>query len=84
MVIGSSALVGIPCFSVLQQMGVTCTVAHERTRDTSALCRSADIVVTAAGNPGMIKGSWLKPGSTVIDIGTRCVRDREGNCRRVD
>lgn len=61
-------------------MGVTCTMAHEHTPNTPELCRSADLVVSAVGNPGMIKGDWLKPGATIIDIGTRCVKDRSGTC----
>ena len=80
LIIGCSSLVGIPCFFLLQQLGMTCTMANEHTPNTPELCRSADLVVSAVGNPGMIKGDWLKPGATVIDIGTRCVKDRNGAC----
>ena len=45
------------------------TIAHSRTRDLPALCRSADIVVAAVGRPGMVRGDWLKPGAVVIDVG---------------
>ena len=47
----------------------TVTVAHSKTRDLAALCRTADILVAAVGRPEMIKGDWIKPGATVIDVG---------------
>lgn len=45
------------------------TVAHSRTRDLPALCRTADILVAAIGKPGFVKADWVKPGATVIDVG---------------
>jgi methylenetetrahydrofolate dehydrogenase (NADP+)/methenyltetrahydrofolate cyclohydrolase len=45
------------------------TIAHSRTKDLPALCRTADIVVAAVGRPGMVRGDWIKPGATVIDVG---------------
>jgi methylenetetrahydrofolate dehydrogenase (NADP+)/methenyltetrahydrofolate cyclohydrolase len=47
----------------------TVTVAHIHTRDTAALCRRADILVSAVGVPGLVRGDWIKPGATVIDVG---------------
>ena len=55
----------------------TVTVAHSRTRDLAAKVAAADIVVAAVGQPEMIKGSWIKPGATVIDVGINRV-DRDG------
>src|SRR3546814_15977703 len=47
----------------------TVTIAHSRTRDLAAVCRGADILVAAVGRPEMVKGDWVKPGATVIDVG---------------
>jgi methylenetetrahydrofolate dehydrogenase (NADP+)/methenyltetrahydrofolate cyclohydrolase len=47
----------------------TVTVAHSRTRDLPALCRQADILVAAVGRPELVRGAWVKPGATVIDVG---------------
>jgi methylenetetrahydrofolate dehydrogenase (NADP+) / methenyltetrahydrofolate cyclohydrolase len=54
------------------------TVAHSRTIDLSGLCRSADILVAAIGRPEMIRGSWIKPGATVIDVGINRVSAEGG------
>jgi methylenetetrahydrofolate dehydrogenase (NADP+)/methenyltetrahydrofolate cyclohydrolase len=55
----------------------TITVAHSRSRDLPALCRGADIVVAAIGKPEFVRGAWLKPGATVIDVGINRV-ERDG------
>jgi methylenetetrahydrofolate dehydrogenase (NADP+)/methenyltetrahydrofolate cyclohydrolase len=55
--------------SLLLQESCTVTIAHSRTRDLPAVVRAADIVVAAVGRPEMIKGDWIKPGATVIDVG---------------
>ena len=68
-VIGRSNLVGKPIAQLLLQQNCTVTIAHSRTRDLAALCRTADILVAAIGRPEMIKGDWIKPGATVIDVG---------------
>lgn len=68
-VIGRSLLVGKPMANLLVNADCTVTVAHSRTRDLPAVVRSADIVVAAVGRPEMVKGSWVKPGATVIDVG---------------
>jgi len=68
-VIGRSNIVGKPMAQLLIKESCTVTVAHSRTRDLSSVVRRADIVVAAVGRPEMIKGDWIKPGATVIDVG---------------
>ena len=68
-VIGRSNLVGRPVAALLQHANATVTIAHSRTRDLPALVGRADIVVAAIGRPEFIKGEWIKPGATVIDVG---------------
>jgi methylenetetrahydrofolate dehydrogenase (NADP+)/methenyltetrahydrofolate cyclohydrolase len=68
-VIGRSILVGRPMASLLVNADATVTVCHSRTRDLAAVCRSADVLVAAVGRPEMVKGDWIKPGATVIDVG---------------
>ena len=68
-VIGRSNIVGKPMAQLLIAESCTVTVAHSRTRDLSSVIKRADIVVAAVGRPEMIKGEWLKPGATVIDVG---------------
>lgn len=76
-VIGRSRLVGVPAALLLMQANATVTIAHSRTRDLPALCRSADILVAAVGRPEMVRGDWIKPGATVIDVGINRVEDAE-------
>ncbi|HEY0329737.1 MAG TPA: bifunctional methylenetetrahydrofolate dehydrogenase/methenyltetrahydrofolate cyclohydrolase FolD [Rhodopseudomonas sp.] len=68
-VIGRSNLVGKPLVQLLLNENATVTIAHSRSRDLPALCRQADLVFAAVGKPEMVKGSWIKPGATVIDVG---------------
>ena len=68
-VVGRSVLVGKPVAQLLLAADCTVTIAHSRTRDLPAVCREADILVAAVGRPQMIKGDWIKPGATVIDVG---------------
>ena len=68
-VVGRSNIVGKPMAQLLTAESCTVTVAHSRTRDLRAHLARADIVVAAVGVPGMIRGEWLKPGATVIDVG---------------
>jgi len=68
-VIGRSNLFGKPMAQLLLAADATVTMAHSKTKDLVALCRNADIVVAAVGRPQMIKGDWIKPGATVIDVG---------------
>lgn len=68
-VIGTSNIVGLPMILELILAGVTVTTCNKRTRDLEHEVRQADIVVVAAGKPGLVKGEWIKPGSIVIDVG---------------
>lgn len=68
-VIGRSQLVGRPMAQLLTNANATVTVAHSRTKDLPAVVRRADIVVAAVGRPEMVRGDWIKPGATVIDVG---------------
>jgi methylenetetrahydrofolate dehydrogenase (NADP+) / methenyltetrahydrofolate cyclohydrolase len=68
-VVGRSNLVGKPMAQLLLRENCTVTVAHSKTRDLPGIVRQADIVVAAVGRPQMIKGDWIKPGATVIDVG---------------
>ncbi|WP_438852188.1 bifunctional methylenetetrahydrofolate dehydrogenase/methenyltetrahydrofolate cyclohydrolase [Brevundimonas nasdae] len=68
-IVGRSNIVGKPMAQLLLGESCTVTVAHSKTRDLPGLCRTADILVAAVGRPEMIKGDWIKPGATVIDVG---------------
>lgn len=68
-VVGRSNIVGKPVAQLLLQADCTVTIAHSRTTDLPATCRSADILIAAVGKPEMIKGDWIKPGAVVIDVG---------------
>lgn len=68
-IVGRSNIVGKPIAALLLAANATVTIAHSRTRDIDDVCRSADILVAAVGQPKMIKGDWIKPGATVIDVG---------------
>jgi methylenetetrahydrofolate dehydrogenase (NADP+)/methenyltetrahydrofolate cyclohydrolase len=78
-VIGRSDIVGKPMANLLIHKGefgdATLTVAHSRTPDLAAVVREADIVVAAIGKPEFVKGSWLKPGAVVVDVGINRVED---------
>lgn len=68
-VVGRSNIVGKPMAQLLLGQSCTVTTAHSRTRDLRAVVGRADVVVAAVGVPGMIRGEWIKPGATVIDVG---------------
>jgi methylenetetrahydrofolate dehydrogenase (NADP+)/methenyltetrahydrofolate cyclohydrolase len=68
-VIGRSNLFGKPMGQLLLSRNATVTMAHSRTKDLAAVARTADILVAAVGRPEMVKGDWVKPGATVIDVG---------------
>jgi methylenetetrahydrofolate dehydrogenase (NADP+)/methenyltetrahydrofolate cyclohydrolase len=74
-VLGRSTIVGKPMAQLLLAEHCTVTVAHSRSRDLPALCRRADILVAAVGRPAMVRGDWIKPGATVIDVGINRVPD---------
>ena len=69
LVLGRSNIVGKPMASLLLAESCTVTIAHSRTRDLAEECARADILVAAVGRPQLVKGSWIKPGATVIDVG---------------
>jgi methylenetetrahydrofolate dehydrogenase (NADP+)/methenyltetrahydrofolate cyclohydrolase len=68
-VIGRSILVGKPVSLLFLAENCTVTIAHSKTADLKALCRTADILVPAVGRPEMVRGDWVKPGAVVIDVG---------------
>jgi len=68
-IVGASNIVGRPMALELLLAGATVTVAHKFTRDLQAHIERADIVVAAAGKPGLVKGEWIKPGAVVVDVG---------------
>jgi methylenetetrahydrofolate dehydrogenase (NADP+)/methenyltetrahydrofolate cyclohydrolase len=68
-VVGRSNIVGKPMAQLLLKESCTVTIAHSRTKDLPGVCRGADILVAAVGRPEMVKGDWIKPGATVIDVG---------------
>jgi len=76
-IVGRSNIVGKPMAQLLLGESCTVTIAHSRTRDLPALCRAADILVAAVGRPEMVRGAWIKPGATVIDVGINRVPSRD-------
>jgi len=72
-IVGRSNIVGKPMAMLLLRENATVTMAHSRTTDLPAMCRSADVVCAAVGQARMIKGDWLKPGAVVIDFGVNFV-----------
>ena len=82
-VVGRSVLVGKPVAQLLLAENCTVTIAHSRTRDLAALCRTADILVAAIGRPAMIGADAIKSGATVIDVGINRVETPEGKSRLV-
>jgi methylenetetrahydrofolate dehydrogenase (NADP+)/methenyltetrahydrofolate cyclohydrolase len=82
-VVGRSNIVGKPMAYLLLQENCTPTIAHSHTRDLADVVRRADLVVAAAGRPGLIKGDWIKPGAIVIDVGIQRVADGNGKTRLV-
>ena len=77
-VVGRSNIVGKPMAQLLLQANCTVTIAHSRTRDLPDVVREGDIVVAAVGRPELIRGDWIKPGATVIDVGQERVEQPDG------
>ncbi len=82
-VLGRSNIVGKPIAALLLREHCTVTIAHSRTRDLADECRRADILIAAVGKPQMVKGDWLKPGATVIDVGINRIPTSDGKGRLV-
>lgn len=74
-VIGRSNIVGMPAALLLQKEDATVSIVHSRTENPEEITRQADIVIAAVGQPNMVKGSWIKPGAVVIDVGINPVED---------
>jgi len=83
LVIGRSNIVGKPMATLLTAASATVTLAHSRTHDLPSHCRHADIIVAAVGVPELVRGTWLKPGVTVIDVGMNRTTAIDGRTRLV-
>ena len=81
-VVGRSSIVGRPLAALLTAENCTVTLAHSRTRDLPAVCRQGEVLVAAVGRPEMVRGAWVRPGATVIDVGINRVM-RDGAARLV-
>jgi methylenetetrahydrofolate dehydrogenase (NADP+)/methenyltetrahydrofolate cyclohydrolase len=82
-IVGRSNIVGKPMAALLLKESCTVTITHSRTRDLPAECREADILVAAVGRPEMVKGDWIKPGATVIDVGINRIEKEDGTTKLV-
>ncbi|CDP08853.1 unnamed protein product [Coffea canephora] len=76
-VIGRSNIVGMPAALLLQREDATVSVVHSRTKNPEEFTREADIIISAVGQANMVKGSWIKPGAVIIDVGINPVEDSE-------
>jgi methylenetetrahydrofolate dehydrogenase (NADP+)/methenyltetrahydrofolate cyclohydrolase len=82
-VIGRSNLVGRPLLQLLLNENATVTIAHSRSRDLPKLCAQADLVYAAVGKPEMVRGNWIKPAATVIDVGINRLPSADGKTKLV-
>jgi methylenetetrahydrofolate dehydrogenase (NADP+) / methenyltetrahydrofolate cyclohydrolase len=83
LVVGRSNIVGKPLAALLLGADCTVTIAHSKTRDLPAECRRAEILVAAVGRPQLMRGAWIRPGATVIDVGIVRVPSEDGGTRLV-
>ncbi len=74
-IVGRSTIVGKPQALLLLERHATVTICHSRTRDLAEVCRRADILIAAVGVPGLVRGSWIRPGAAVIDVGINRITD---------
>ncbi|KAK9273586.1 hypothetical protein L1049_018396 [Liquidambar formosana] len=74
-VIGRSNIVGMPVALLLQREDATISIVHSRTKNPEEVTRQADIIISAVGQPNMVRGSWIKPGAVIIDVGINPVED---------
>jgi len=81
-IVGRSILVGKPAALLFLEENCTVTIAHSRTKNLAEICRMADILVAAVGRPLMVKGSWIKPGAIVIDVGINRVANLAPDAKR--
>ena len=77
-VIGRSNIVGKPVAQLLLAENATVTIAHSKTLDLPAVCARADLLIAAMGRPEMVRGQWIKPGATVIDVGINRIAGERG------
>lgn len=82
LIIGRSNIVGKPVSALLLKRNCTVTIAHSRTKNLDNQCRQADVLIAAIGQPMMIKGDWIKPGATVVDVGINRIQ-KDGSPRLV-
>jgi methylenetetrahydrofolate dehydrogenase (NADP+)/methenyltetrahydrofolate cyclohydrolase len=82
-IVGRSNIVGKPMAQLLLAENCTVTVCHSKSRDIPDVCRGADILIAAVGQPEMIRGDWIKPGAIVVDVGINRLSDTEGKSRLV-
>ncbi len=82
-ILGRSQIVGRPLAALLLAADCTVTIAHSKSRDVQAICRRADILIAASGQPAMVEADWIKPGATVIDVGTNRVVGPDGVAKLV-
>ena len=82
-IVGRSNIVGKPLAQLLLRADCTVTVAHSKTPDLPALCRTADILVAAIGKPEIVRGNWIKQGAVVVDVGINRVTEKDGTMRIV-
>lgn len=75
-ILNRSNIVGKPLLLLLLRRNASITICHSFSNNLAEICRKADILVTATGNPGMVKGDWIKPGAIVIDVGVNQVGDK--------
>jgi methylenetetrahydrofolate dehydrogenase (NADP+)/methenyltetrahydrofolate cyclohydrolase len=83
-VIGRSNIVGKPVAQLLLAENATVTIAHSKTEDLPGVCRRADLLIAAIGRPEMVRGHWIKPGATVIDVGINRVAGETGKSGKKD
>jgi methylenetetrahydrofolate dehydrogenase (NADP+)/methenyltetrahydrofolate cyclohydrolase len=77
-VIGRSNIVGRPVVQLLLAENATVTIAHSKTKDLPSVCRRADLLIAAIGKPELVRGDWIKPGATVIDVGINRIAGADG------
>ncbi len=82
-IVGRSNIVGKPLAALLLREHCTVTIAHSRTKKLNEVCMGADILVAAVGQPNLVKGSWVKPGATVIDVGINRIETESGKMKLV-
>lgn len=82
-IIGRSNIVGKPLAGLLLRENCTVTLAHSHTRNLPELCRGADILVAAAGRRGLVRGDWIRPGATVVDVGINRITDETTGKKRL-